>query len=592
MSINARIKAVVLMLLGFFTIAITVAVLGTAKFNTPSEFELIQLNSGWTISRGSEYHYIESLVDSYTGIANKGDTIVISTVLPDLSSFASVPVGICFRSILSTVDTYIDDELVYSYGHNYVEKGQMVPKVYHFVPLPKNSSEKTLTIRFTAQENNAFSGFSPVYLGSYNDISNALIEPNRLSIVVGIFLMMFGFILLLMSPFILFSTGKDSSIFFSSAISLAMGCYIFCFNDLFWLISNKPALYTFLEYLSLFVIPACIIGFILFTSRDRDQKIITYVFLGNLLFVLTVTMLHAFNIAHICHFVPFFHFTVFIEGIYLVITLALSLKKRLKEKNEFQGITLSSVFLVSGLLLFMVCSMIDIIAFNMHKYSTSGEQSVKINFTTVGALLFMICLFMNYFFQRIEYFSEMTVKEKLEGIAYTDALTGIANRARCELTLARLEGDYTIISLDLDYLKYTNDNYGHGEGDKLLSGFADILKDSFTEASLVGRMGGDEFIIALPFIDEERCERAIKCMVDLMMYRTSNEEHIRYSASWGYATNQELKSKPNATAGDVYLLADTKMYSMKMQHHNQSLGRLYIDLIKTGADKRGNANES
>ena len=180
----------------------------------------------------------------------------------------------------------------------------------------------------------------------------------------------------------------------------------------------------------------------------------------------------------------------------------------------------------------------------------------------------------------------------MEGIAYTDALTGIANRARCELTLAKLDGDYTIISLDLDYLKYTNDNYGHAEGDHLLKGFAGILKESFTEALLIGRMGGDEFIVVLPYIDEERCERAIKCMVDLMCYRTSKEEHIRYSASWGYATNKELAFKAGATAQDVYLLADTKMYSMKKQHHNQSLGRLYDDLLKTCSQKGGSSNEA
>ena len=591
-SVLTRVKTAFLSLLGIALIVLTVAILGTSKFNTPSEFELIQLDSGWTISRGNEYHYIESLVNSYTGLANRGNNIVVSTNLPDLTSYNDVPVGICFRSILSTVDVYVDSALVYSFGHDYVEKGKMVPKVYNFVPLPKNSSGKTLLIRFTAQENNAFSGFSPVYLGTYNDISNQLLEPKRLSVVVGIFLMMFGFILLIISPFMLLSSSKDTSILFSATTSLAMGIYIFCFNDLFWIVSDNPSLYTFLEYFSLFMIPPSIIGFVLFNGKDRNKKIVTYGFMGSLLFVLTVTMMHVFNIAHICNFVALFHVTVIIQGVYLVITLSISLHKRLKEKSEFRGVTLSSVFLVTGLLLFMICAQVDIVFFNLLKYSAEGEQLASINFTTVGALLFMICLFLNYFYHRIEYLSESNVKEKLEGIAYTDALTGIANRARCELTLAKLDGDYTIISLDLDYLKYTNDNYGHAEGDHLLKGFAGILKESFTEALLIGRMGGDEFIVVLPYIDEVRCERAIKCMVDLMCYRTSKEEHIRYSASWGYATNKELAFKAGATAQDVYLLADTKMYSMKKQHHNQSLGRLYDDLLKTCSQKGGSSNEA
>jgi diguanylate cyclase (GGDEF)-like protein len=184
----------------------------------------------------------------------------------------------------------------------------------------------------------------------------------------------------------------------------------------------------------------------------------------------------------------------------------------------------------------------------------------------------------------------MTVKEKLEGIAYTDALTGISNRAKCELTLASLKENYTIISLDLDYLKYTNDNYGHAEGDKLLLGFANILKESFTDAMLIGRMGGDEFIVILPFINDDRCQRDLKCLMDLMCYRTSKEDHIRYSASWGYATSDDSVFNSNVTALDVYLMADTRMYSMKKEHHNQSLGRLYDDLVKN-LIPGGNADE-
>ena len=589
MKISIKIKTVFLSILAVILIIITVMILGTARFNTPNEFRLVQLNSGWTISRGEESYLIESLVDSSTGLANKGDNISISTIVPQVEN-VRIPICICFRSILSTVDVYLDGKLIYSFGHDYVEKGKMVPKLYNFVPLPKDCSDKLLTIRFTAQEDNAFSGFSTIYMGTYKDVSNALVQPNRLSLVIGDFLILFGFILFILSPFLLFSTGHDASIFFSAAISFMMGIYILCFNDLFWLISDNTSLNTFFEYFSLFSIPASIIGFILFANKGRNKQIVTYAFLANLLFIVTVTLLHVFNIAHINSFVTFFHITVFIEGIYLIVSLTKFLIKRLRSKGELQVVTKSFVLLVLGLILFMLCSMIDILKFNFMKYSSTGEQTATINFTTVGALLFMVCLFLNYFFQRIEYFSEMTVKEKLEGIAYTDALTGISNRAKCELTLASLKENYTIISLDLDYLKYTNDNYGHAEGDKLLLGFANILKESFTDAMLIGRMGGDEFIVILPFINDDRCQRDLKCLMDLMCYRTSKEDHIRYSASWGYATSDDSVFNSNVTALDVYLMADTRMYSMKKEHHNQSLGRLYDDLVKN-LIPGGNADE-
>ena len=95
---------------------------------------------------------------------------------------------------------------------------------------------------------------------------------------------------------------------------------------------------------------------------------------------------------------------------------------------------------------------------------------------TIGSLVFIICLLLNYFYHCIESINEAATKLQLEGLAYTDTLTNISNRSKCELSLANLKGDYTIVSIDLDYLKYTNDNYGHDAGDKLLANFSQMLK--------------------------------------------------------------------------------------------------------------------
>jgi diguanylate cyclase (GGDEF)-like protein len=210
---------------------------------------------------------------------------------------------------------------------------------------------------------------------------------------------------------------------------------------------------------------------------------------------------------------------------------------------------------------------------------------------TFGALVFIMCLLLNYFYHCIEYINESTSKIQLEGLAYNDALTGISNRSKCEQFLAELSGTYTIISLDLDHLKYTNDNYGHAQGDKLISGFSDILQNSFTDASLIGRMGGDEFIVVLPFIDEERTKRDLDGFVDLMNIKNSSGSKLRFSASWGYASSKEKELKSNPSAQKVYLLADQRMYVMKNQHHKQSLGRLYNDLMDKLLDKGGAADE-
>ena len=96
----------------------------------------------------------------------------------------------------------------------------------------------------------------------------------------------------------------------------------------------------------------------------------------------------------------------------------------------------------------------------------------------------------------------MEDNSRLDTIANTDELTGLYNR-RGFLNLAQLEigrpenkGKRALICYaDMDNLKYVNDKFGHDDGDFALREIAGILKDTFREKDIIGRLGGDEFIV-------------------------------------------------------------------------------------------------
>ena len=126
---------------------------------------------------------------------------------------------------------------------------------------------------------------------------------------------------------------------------------------------------------------------------------------------------------------------------------------------------------------------------------------------------------------------------------------------------------YTIISMDLNKLKQVNDTLGHHEGDRLLSGFATILSDCFMDANLVGRMGGDEFIVILTEDRALNTTRRIHTFYSLMNDWNHKEQMFQYSASYGYAYSYEV---PSGSAQEVYMLADSRMYEMKKEHQNDN----------------------
>lgn len=88
--------------------------------------------------------------------------------------------------------------------------------------------------------------------------------------------------------------------------------------------------------------------------------------------------------------------------------------------------------------------------------------------------------------------------EEAERVSHTDPLTNLANRRAFEKQLeAHIAAckPFCLIMIDLDDFKSVNDRYGHIAGDDLLQQFGAELQAQFTGADLVGRMGGDEFIV-------------------------------------------------------------------------------------------------
>ncbi|WP_215035713.1 EAL domain-containing protein [Bacillus sp. ISL-37] len=105
-------------------------------------------------------------------------------------------------------------------------------------------------------------------------------------------------------------------------------------------------------------------------------------------------------------------------------------------------------------------------------------------------------------------------KEKIDFMAYHDALTGLANRRRFDErvqnaiaeTNLEQEEKMSLMFLDLDRFKYVNDSLGHSIGDRLLVHVSDKLKDCLGDGDLFSRQGGDEFTILLEHTTKEKAE--------------------------------------------------------------------------------------
>jgi len=164
----------------------------------------------------------------------------------------------------------------------------------------------------------------------------------------------------------------------------------------------------------------------------------------------------------------------------------------------------------------------------------------------------------------------------LQKKAVVDPLTGvfrrehIVKRGREELSRMKRSSKKTsfgLIMLDIDYFKEINDSYGHHEGDKVLKEFSLRMQRCLREYDIIGRYGGEEFLILLPDTDEEGTKRAAERLQNEIIsepfYINNNE--IALSASFGITSCDE----PDEKIQDFIKQADNALYEAKNNGRNQ-----------------------
>lgn len=156
--------------------------------------------------------------------------------------------------------------------------------------------------------------------------------------------------------------------------------------------------------------------------------------------------------------------------------------------------------------------------------------------------------------------------EELVRSARTDAMTGLYNKKATEQLIneAILTSDKSLkqalIILDLDYFKQINDTYGHMFGDIVLQQFATLLRDHFREGDIVGRIGGDEFIV---FMRELQSEEIVYKRLEQLIEKVHDLKPAGLIS--GLSTSMGVAFAPSSGEqyADLYKDADSALYKTK-----------------------------
>ncbi len=174
-------------------------------------------------------------------------------------------------------------------------------------------------------------------------------------------------------------------------------------------------------------------------------------------------------------------------------------------------------------------------------------------------------------------------QKKIEYLSFHDELTGLYNRRYVEDAVKRMDTvrnlPFTVMIVDMNNLKLTNDIFGHEMGDRIIREAAGLLKDTLRADDIIGRTGGDEFLILLPKTSKEEAEE-IKDRIQKNAYG-HRIGSLRLSLAVGFST----KTREDDQIEDNLRYADSYMYENKHKNNENVKKEIIIDFLEENRQK-------
>lgn len=571
------ISFIVMFLITVTTIAVFMSMTSAKRVDSDE----IELDDGWSITiNGKEYDNV-TLSKFRFKMCNRGDVLTLRHIMSRYDNISLPTLNV--YTIHSALKVYLDDEVIYTYGQRLYDENKLLGYGNHFVNMPYGANSKWLTVEMTVSEKNAFDGVKAMKLMDGNSAMIKDLSGKRVNLSIAMFLIVFGVIIMVLSMLMLKRAVNFVQTFCIALFSFLIGCWTLCNNDLIEYFTTDLLMKSYLEYYSLYILP------LPFTYYFRDKidarctpKWLKVYFWGlvvaEIVYIASAVILQETNLVHLPQILVGSHILMILA---IVLILAIGVIDITVKKQR-------PTVVMIGFLIAIVIVIAELIRFNIDKYITGFANNVYSSDTCFAVLIIVISMLVDYGSKTSKLLFENAQKAVLEQMAYMDELTGLGNRRMCEKKLTELEEKemssdsmYAIISLDLNFLKHTNDTYGHEKGDELIKNFSDVLSNVFSLYGTVTRTGGDEFVVILDDITEEKVKSLLAQMLEQMEEKNKSESEVILSTAYGYAMKgeiplkQEQNEKIELKVVDigpraVYRIADDRMYENKRK---SKLGR-------------------
>ncbi len=508
---------------------------------------LTTLNEDWDIYFGEMYvQTVDLPADINVG---KDTTYFAMTTLPNTPNSYD---HLLIRASLQDLIVYLDGEIIHEKINN--RNGYFrtpLTSSWELVYLPHNYQGKTLTLQIRS-ETNAFAGtINPIHIGSADAMLFNMIKDQSLNFIVGFILFILATTCLLIS----LSQRKfvDNRLLYLGLFSLTTSLWIFGESKLLQFITGNPFIIGGISYL---MVPLIVSFISLYVKEVITKRFITLFRIISLAFAMIAFLMLYLQQYNILTFIESMNILLMLIVISTIIQVGALIYEYRQDKNaEIKKIARYFTLLIFAFLL------------ETTFFYTKSFQAIS-STLLVAFLIFFILLFIDTY-KYIKHSAEQARKTQLlETLAYQDLLVDGLNRTAYERDLKKKleeEKHFRLVLIDLNYLKYINDTFGHTSGDHAIATVYKALLDAFQGAHCY-RIGGDEFVV----LSDRWDKKLYQHQLNLLRKQLTEQSHL-LPYTLDVAVGSDVYNKGNwPSYTPFYHHVDQLMYKNKIERKKRS----------------------
>lgn len=486
----------------------------------------------------------------------KGDRLTVT--IPPMGKYGFDGAALIFDIYHCRVSVFSGSEVVYRQEDP--AEGRLIGRRIYTVSLPDNYQDRPITIHAVMDEGGSVSIIHNLRIVRDTQSVYAL-QVGKTPVVFLLLSLLIGDLFLIcLSITVSVRNRHISSLFFITLFCASMICWFMGYENLYMAFLNNSDFAANIEYAGICLAAAPLQAYMALEISGKHFRIISAAMsiFSFIIFGAATGLNYADNHITYVDFMPLVRTFLIFCFIINIAGVILDIRSRRTDRH----------ILHIGFILAMSIGLAELLRFYLASRWVAQYAFLYNSLTPIALIVLMVSILL-YYGTRLASNSLIRIERtSLERLAYIDQLTGAPNRSSCyreiDLMKSRKIKDFVFVFIDINFLKLTNDTWGHEKGDELIRTASSLLKKYFSDDGFYGRWGGDEFI-ACHFGSADET-RAIMDQIseDINAVNASGKFDFSMSESWGFGVSTSAEP---LTPEEAINRADEEMYTVKAMVH-------------------------